>query len=221
MRPRVTPGVLLSAASREGQLTGCARDSYWRTAGHFGTVHDRRALPGCSRHLGPRPRSDQREVFCRPTPPERCVPLTTPLYADKDRLRGRQEYETRKRICQAREANVLHAEVHAEAGNVARRIRLGRDLTFTGGPANPNGASDRRIDLDALIASLAPDERALLAACLAVESERSTTLTQKTAEDRWVLGVQNVPSLSTVQRAGDRTRTGDVQLGKLRGYCAN
>ena len=79
----------------------------------------------------------------------------------KDRLGGWQDSETRKQIYQDRETDRLRVE----AAGVRRRMRLGVNLQRSGetsAPPTPRGAAD----LDAVLASLTDEQRALLAARL-------------------------------------------------------
>jgi len=70
----------------------------------------------------------------------------------KDRLGGWQDSETRKQIYQDRQTD----DLRAEAAKVRRELRLGTTRgTNSAKPA---------VDLDALLATLTPDQRALLAA---------------------------------------------------------
>src|SRR6185437_8483444 len=70
----------------------------------------------------------------------------------KDRLGGWQDSETRKQIYQDRQTD----ELRAEAAKVRRELRLG---------AKPDANGEKpSADLDALLATLTPEQQALLAA---------------------------------------------------------
>jgi hypothetical protein len=70
----------------------------------------------------------------------------------KDRLGGWQDSETRKQIYQDRQTD----ELRTEAAKVRRELRLGGKIEVNGTEAS--------VDLDALLATLTPEQHALLAA---------------------------------------------------------
>ena len=79
----------------------------------------------------------------------------------KDRFGGWQDSETRKHIYQDRETQ----ELRAEAANVRRRPRLGPSAQAPSSePNEPNGRPP--VDLDAILALLSDEQRAVLAARL-------------------------------------------------------
>jgi hypothetical protein len=140
----------------------------------------------------------------------------------KDRLGGWQDSETRKQIYQGRET----AELRTKAADVRRQIRLGSvPILADGAPPAPSAsvpAGATTPDLDALVAALTPDQRAALAAKL--NAPKPVPAAPRAAPTRQAPRTMRPPALrnhrpfTNFRRAGDRTRTGDVQLGKLAFY---
>ena len=132
----------------------------------------------------------------------------------KDRLGGWQDSETRKHIYQDRETQ----ELRAEAANVRRRLRLGPDASTPTAEPNERNSSPL-VDLDAILAVLSDEQRALLAARL--NTPKSGSAAPRAAPKTKAPGAANSPASvsaisKAVRRAGDGTRTHDVQLGKRR-----
>ncbi len=81
------------------------------------------------------------------------------------------------------------------------------------------------VDLDSLVAALTPEQRALMAARL--NAPKSASAAPTATPDGKTPGATGSPAFSNMNdsanltRAGDRTRTGDVQLGKLAFYQLN
>jgi hypothetical protein len=140
----------------------------------------------------------------------------------KDRLGGWQDSETRKQIYQDRET----AELRTKAAEVRRQIRLGRGLpSGEAAPAAPAGVPPTHpaaLDLDALVAALTLEQRAALAAKLnppnSVPAAPRAAPTRKAPRTLRPPAFRKRRDFNEFQRAGDRTRTGDVQLGKLAFY---
>ena len=120
----------------------------------------------------------------------------------KDRLGGWQDSETRKQIYQDRQTD----ELRAEAAKVRRELRLGAKPEANG--TKPS------LDLDALLAALTPEQQALLAAKINAPTGPGTGPEKKIAGTRSDPGDYKRLELQDFQRAGDGTRTHDVQLGK-------
>ena len=115
--------------------------------------------------------------------------------------------------------------------SVRRQMRLGLTATeawtATGVEASLKAAETgwTCTDLDALLTTLSPEQRTVLAARLAVEDRPTPTVTtpvtgtvtnarRPIASWRSAFGpYSTIRSYRATERAGDRTRTGDVQLG--------
>ncbi len=133
-----------------------------------------------------------------------------------------EDSETRKQIYQDRET----AELRTKAADVRRQIRLGPVPISADGatpaPSAPVAAGVTAPDLDALVAALTPEQRAALAAKL--NAPKPVPAAPRAAPTRQAPRTMRPPALrnhrpfTNFRRAGDRTRTGDVQLGKLAFY---
>jgi hypothetical protein len=103
----------------------------------------------------------------------------------------------------------MRPQLRAEAAKLRRELRLGRK--------RPTNAAKSSVDLDALLAALRPEQRALLA----------TKINATTGPKKKIAGTRSDPGdwkcwgLQDFKRAGDGTRTHDVQLGKLAFYQLN
>ena len=127
----------------------------------------------------------------------------------KDRLGGWQDSETRKQIYQDRQTD----ELRAEAAKVRRELRMGTS-------AEANGAAPS-VDLDSILAALSPEQQALLAAKINAPTGPGTGPKKKSPGPVLIPAIGSDMEDNDLQRAGDRTRTGDVQLGKLAFYQLN
>ena len=136
----------------------------------------------------------------------------------KDRLGGWQHSETRKHIYQDRETDQLRAA----AAGVRRQLRLGIGLpnALDSDARQESKRSDDmdRLDLEAVLAALTPEQRAALAPHLKTPTGPTNGSQEKSAGTRESPGAHNSRFTNNFSRAGDRTRTGDVQLGKLAFY---
>jgi hypothetical protein len=130
----------------------------------------------------------------------------------KDRLGGWQDSETRKHIYQDRET----AHLRIEAAKVRRQIRLGIDALPTPTADTPP------FDIETLLAALTPEQQAALKTRLSPSN--SVPAATSAATKRKMPVASRPPALRKrlrlrhLPRAGDRARTGDVQLGKLAFY---
>jgi hypothetical protein len=141
--------------------------------------------------------------------------LAEPLTTDdrvKDRLGGWTESETRKQIYQDRRTDALRAQ----AADVRRQLRSGA----TAPNAKPSEES-----AGVQSASLALEERILRAlrspSPLGPHDRGPDVGPKKNRRAHAWPGDDNAKQINDFRRAGDRTRTGDVQLGKLAFYQLN
>ena len=97
-------------------------------------------------------------------------------------------------------------ELRAEAARVRRQLRLGAKPEANG--TKPS------LDLDALVAALTPEQQAVLVPKINAPTGPGTGRKKKIAGIPLGPGDRNYFQLKNFQRAGDGTRTHDVQLGK-------
>ena len=118
-----------------------------------------------------------------------------------------QSSETRKQIYQDRQTD----ELRVDATQVRLEIRLGdRADPLVPTPSDGVGAA---VDLDALLAALTPSSDLSWRRKSNAEWARNGSQ-EKIAGTRWDPGDGNRLEIQNFQRAGDGTRTHDVQLGK-------
>ena len=144
--------------------------------------------------------------------------LAEPATSDdrvKDRLVGWQDSETRKQIYQDRQTD----ELRTEAAKVRRELRLGDRVAPS--EATPLNGVGPVVDLDALLAALTPEQRAQLATKINAPTAPGMGPKNKSPGPVRIPATGSGCDFRTSQRAGDGTRTHDVQLGKLAFYQLN